>query len=62
MVDFSESDEMIRICGKVDKSNTYTYFVLYSQKNFFRLNIFLSFSTFSAIEEIDKIMENIKKV
>ena len=26
MVDFGESDKMIKICGKVDKSNSYNRF------------------------------------
>ena len=42
MVDFGESDKMIKISGKVDNSNTYNGFcaniLSFIWKNFFRLN------------------------
>ena len=42
MVDFDESDKMIKISGKVDKSNTYNrfssniFFFIHGLKKFFR--------------------------
>ena len=42
MVDFDESDKMIKISGNWINPNTYYDFVPYSRKNFFR--IFFSIS------------------
>ena len=43
MVDFGESDKMIKISGKMDKSDTYKGFssdISFFTPNFCRLNIF----------------------
>ena len=49
MVDFGESDRMIRISGKVDKSNTHDDFIsniwFLFEEEFIQAKIF-SFSTF----------------
>ena len=51
MVDFGKSDKMVKICGKVDKSNTY---------NGFRSNIlfFIQGRTFQTktVEKLGKIL------
>ena len=57
MVDFSESDKMIKISGKVDKSNTYDEFS--SNVSFFiqgRTSSDKNFFNISAIDEIDPIL------
>ena len=44
MIDCGESDGMIEICGKLDKSNTFDLdFVLFNPKNFFKLKLFSEF-------------------
>ena len=65
MVDFSESYKMIKISGKVDKSNTYngfnnsiSFFInrrTSSEKTFFEFFYIL------AIEKIDKLIENVNR-
>ena len=64
MIDFAESDKMIKISGKVDKSNSYnrfsgdiSFFIIRTSSGW---TIFVFFDIF-AIEKIDKLMENVKR-
>ena len=64
MVDFGESDKVIKIKGKVVKSNTYSGF---SRNISFFINrtlsekIYFVFMYILAIEEKDKRMGNVKR-
>ena len=58
MIDFGKSDKMMKISGKVDKSNAYNGFSsntsFFIQSLFFKLK-FLEFFNILVIGEVDKI-------
>ena len=63
MVDFGESDKMIKISGKVDSSNTINLLVIFHSlfTELFQAEHFFEFFNIVAIEDIDEIKKKIKE-